>query len=320
MIIQVGEMKQILFLTMVLMVVTALLAGQAIQGDQEGNQRERADNTQGASSLGLTIFPKVPTSADIVEIRLNGGGEPKQALRATGTNIFFAEVLKIPERVTYTLGALAPGEYSFMLFLRVSDTSSCSHKLLSELSFEVQPAVPEGSGQVMLLVQGLTREGTHRLVEQEAPKMRWLFNNLAVLYLIPGLETSYRKLLHERPEIDLVELNSIGFIPECPPPLGPSFVPGSLLVSFKEGINRGQAEALVYRLPPQLEAFRALDLSVDAPALAKVSVPQNWEGLLLRRYLHHPEVIAGWVIPPRRVGSQALKSMSVRQGMGRSSR
>lgn len=297
-------MRQILFLAL-LLTMAALLIGQAIHSDQEASPR--ADNDREATSLRLAISPEVPTSADLVEVRLGGGSETsEQALRATGTNTFFAEVLEVPEQATYTLGALAPGEYSFMLFRQVPGTPSCSHELLGELNFSVQPAAPEGSGRLTLLLRGVTRQGARALVEQENPRVSWLFGNLAVLHFIPGLESSYQELLLEQPEVDFVELNSVGFIPECPPPLGSAFAPGSLLVSFQEGIGRTQAEALLRRLPPQLIAFQALELSLmEPPTLMEVSVPRGWERLFLRRYSRYPRVIIGWVIPPREQPSEA---------------
>ena len=293
-------MRQILLLILMLLTVVALFTGQAIRDDRAASQR--ASDAPEAASLEPALFPEAPTSADMVEVRIGEGSEdPEQALRVAGSNEFFVEVIEVPAQATYTLGALAPGEYTFSLFQQIPGTLFCSHELLGELSFTVKPAPRMGSGLVFLVLKGVNRSEAEVLVEGENPQVSWLFGEVAVLQLIPGLEASYRQLLRGRPEVEAVELNSVGFIPECPPPLGPAVAPGSLLVSFQEGIERKQAEALLRQLPPQLEAFWQLPLLIWHPlAFTKVRVPQGWEHLFLRRYLELPEVLYGWVFAPRR--------------------
>jgi hypothetical protein len=293
---------------LILLAVLVLFVVQAIQTDR-GVSPSRAVAESQTASLELAVSPAAPTSADIVEIHWGGGsGTPEQALRVAGSNQFFIEVLEAPTQATYILGALAPGVYTFSLFRQLPGVPSCRHELLGELHFTVKPAGQTGSGLLVLWLRGLDREGARALVEREGPQVDWLLERTAVLHLIPGLEESYRQLLQGRPEVEAVELNSIGFIPECPPPLGPAIAPGAVLVSFREGIERAQAEGLLGRLPPEIEAFRGVSLlSWEMPfASARVGVPQGWEQLFLRRYQRYPEVFHGRVVAP--------SSSSVQQG------
>lgn len=295
---------------LILLAVIALLMVQAIRADRTPLLRA-VDKSQ-PPQLGLTVHPAKPTTADLVEVRVGGGGvKPEQALRVTGANAFFVEVLEVPARATYTLGALAPGEYTFSLFQRVPSTPFCSHELLGEVRFIVRSIAPEGSGRLALLLTGVDRGGAQALVEEENPQVSWPFGGTALIQFIPGLETTYRQLLLEEEKVKAVELNSVGSIPECPPPLGPAFAPGSLLVSFQEGLSRPQAEALLRQLPPQLEAFQPIIWNLLV--FAKVRVPQGWERLFLRRYLRRPEVLYGWVLPHSRgSGSESEEGSSGR--------
>ncbi len=93
-----------------------------------------------------------------------------------------------------------------------------------------------------------------------------------------------------------MELNSVGFIPECPPPFGPAFAPGALLLSFREGVSQAEAEALVGQLPPQVEVFAPLSQRLGLGLLV-VEVPPGWEGLFLGQYLRRSEVLSGRIVP-----------------------
>lgn len=294
---------------LMLMITLALLIGQASRHDRA---LERAASTPApeatplALELSLSLSPEEPTSADIVEVRIGKGSEvPEQALRVVGERAFFVEVLEVPTDTTYLLGALEPGRYTFSLFQRIPGTPFCSHKLLEELHFTVQPATPRGSGRLVLFLElemggggaDRVRVAARALVEEEGPQFRWLFGNVAVVHFTPGLEASYQELLRESPEVEAAKLNLIGFIPECPLPLGPAFAPGTLLVSFREGIEQKQAEALLRQLPPRLEAFQPLGEPAIPLGLARVRVPSGWELLFLQQYLQRPEVVAGWAIP-----------------------
>lgn len=261
----------------------------------------------------LVVFPQRPTVADLIEVRFHGGGEPRRAWRVSGANAFFVEELDLPARATYALGALAPGEYTFSLFHQVPGERGCRHERVAEVRFTVHPPqAPVGFGQLLLFVEPSNPQQQKALIERENPASQWLFGSSAVLNVIPGLEETYLGALEDRPEVAFLELNAVGFIPECPPPLNPAVAPGSLLVTFKEDVPRPQAEALMQRLPP--EWVRSLSSTVFAQDKGEtpfdivwVQVPQGWEALFLQRYERYPEVRCGFI--PKR----ALTPVQARQ-------
>lgn len=259
-------------------------------------------------SLRLTVFPENPTSADSVEVRVGGGGAFQQALLVTGSNAFFAEEVEPPQQATYVLGALTPGVYTFSLFRQVPGSLFCSHVLIAELTFTVvRPEGFSGSELILLLLASNENE-VQSVVARERPKAEWLFGNLAVLSVVPGLEGRYASLLRQSPFVKSVESNAVGFIPECPPPLGSAVALGSLLVSFKDEVARSEAEAFMAGLPPKLEKWESLTkIGLDLQdqitirpqmrSVAWVRVPAGWEALFLKRYLVQPEVLCGLIAP-----------------------
>jgi hypothetical protein len=260
------------------------------------------------SDLELTVYPEMPTTADLVEVRVGGGEElPRQALRVVDSATFFAREQQAPTQATYALGALAPDSYQFLLFRIIPGSFFCTHELLGQVRFTVRHAAQAGSGRLVLLVALADREAASALVEQENPQSSWIFEDLAEVKLLPGLEETYLRFLQANPEVADVDFNSVATIPECPLPLSPAIAPGSLLVIFHEGVGSAVAEELIRRLPPELEDFQASSFEALRPykrrglVLAKVEarVPPDWEALFLQRYLRRPEVLDGWVLPPR---------------------
>jgi hypothetical protein len=255
------------------------------------------------SALNLRLFPEAPTTEDFVEVQLGGGGPAQPALRASGSNSFYISAAEPPTQATYTLGVLAPGDYTFSLFRTVPGALFCTHELRGRIEFTVRPALPSGSGRLILLLDLDSREAAQSLIERENPQTRWLFDTWVQLLFLPGLEAAYAQELRGRPEVAAFQLNSVGFLPECPPPLGAAFAPGSLLVKFREGIGRSQGEEFLRRLPPELRDFQLLPRGGSQwaqwpeRALAQVQVPSGWEALFLQRYLRYPQVLAGWVVP-----------------------
>jgi len=245
--------------------------------------------------LKLSVFPARPTSADVVEIRVGGGGQTRRALSA-GSNAFFVEGADLSQRATYTLGALTPGDYSFSLFQQQPGTPFCTHELKGKLDFTVSAVDAPSGSELILLLLAANEAQAQTLIARERPRAEWLFGNTVALSVIPGLERSYARLLRQNPLVKFVESNDVGFIPECPPPLGPAVALGSLLVSFKDGVARREAEASLNGLPPQLEGWESL-LKFDQGAqsvkrsAAWVRVPADWEALFLGRYLRHQSVV-----------------------------
>lgn len=253
-------------------------------------------------TLKLTVVPVVPTTGHIVAVQVGRGGSAQQALRAANPATFYAITEGAPEDSVYTLGALRAGTYTFSLFRIVARAPVCTYELRGSVQFAVQPASPSGSGRIVLIVRSARREEAQALIEAENPQLRWLFDRWAELALLPGLEESYTQLLQERPGIDSIGFNSVASPPECPPPLGAAFVPGSLLVKFQEGFSQAHAEDLVRRLPPELTDFQMLpqDGSLGREsALVEIRVPVGWEKLFLHRYSRYPQVLSGWVVPAR---------------------
>jgi hypothetical protein len=275
-------------------------------------QAQLLDAQQAPSSLQLKLSLSSLTSADLVEVRVGNGNSsaPQQALRAGASN-FYATVTQAPSHATYTLGALAPGAYAFSLFRTVSSILSCTHELLGKVSFTVKAASNTGSSQIALTIPELAKGIAEELIERENPKVQWLFDNWAAVSFVPGLESAYSQLLRARPEVASIELNAIGFIPECPPPLGPAFAPGSIVVRFKDNISRAQAEAVVRQLAPQFVRFQAAPqspLAKEVPRGVKliqalVHVPSDWEALYVNRYKKYREVLEAEVIPKTATGS-----------------
>lgn len=252
------------------------------------------------ATLKLTVVPPTPTTGHVVAVRVGMGGLAQQALRVSTQAMFYAVTEKSQEDAVYTLGALRAGTYTFSLYRISTRAPVCSYELGGSIQFTVQAATPSGSGRIVLIIRAARREEAQALVEAENPRLRWLFDHWSELALLPGLEESYAQLLRERPEAENVSFNSLAFPPECPPPLGAAFAPGSLLVKFRENSTHVQAEELVRRLPPELTDFQVLPhdggLGRES-ALVEVRVPAGWEALFLYRYLRHPQVLAGWVVP-----------------------
>lgn len=252
------------------------------------------------ATLKLTVVPSVPTTGHIVAVQVGRGGSVQQALRASNPATFYAITEGSPEDAVYTLGALRAGTYTFSLFHIIARAPACTYELRGSVQFAVQPAAPSGSGRIVLIVRSTRREEAQALIEAENPQLRWLFDRWAELALLPGLEESYTQLLRERPGIENIGLNSVASPPECPPPLGAAFVPGSLLVKFQEGFGQANAEDLVRHLPPEIADFQLLPHDgglARESALVEVRVPTSWEMLFLSRYSRYSQVLSGWVVP-----------------------
>ena len=297
-------MRAIVMMVM-LVGLAVLLTASAVHCDRSTSNPTAGDLIT-ASPTGLTVFPKFPTSAGMVEIRVHGGDKQiVKALRVEGTTQFFAEVTEVPTKATYTLGVLPPGEYTFSLFQRTNDTPICTHKLIDQMNFIVKSGGETGSGRLLLLLEGPDQSEAEALLRKEQPHVNWLLGNMAVLRITPGLEGSYKDLLDDDPKIKCIELNQVGSIPECPPPLGPAVAPGALVISFRDGVTHSEAEESLSHLPPRVVDYQSVDkFSLGEGekmefSLVLMEVPQDWEAFFLERYLHFPGVSTGLIIGKR---------------------
>ena len=286
----------------ILVGLAILLTASAVHCDRT-TSNPTAGGLVTAGPMGLTVFPAFPTSAGMVEIRVHGGDkQPVKALRVDGTTQFFVEVTEVPTKATYTLGVLPPGEYTFSLFQQINDTPICTHKLIDQTNFTVKSGGETGSGRLLLLLEGPDQSKAEVLLRKEQPHVNWLLGNMAVLRIIPGLEGSYKELLVNDPKIKRIELNQVGSIPECPPPLSPAVVPGALVISFSDRVTHSEAEEALSHLPPRVVDCHSVDnISPGEGEKAELSVvlmdvPRNWEAFFLNRYLHFPGVATGLIV------------------------
>ena len=142
-----------------------------------------------------------------------------------------------------------------------------------------------------------------KILADERPHFRGLFGATYQLDVPAGLEQGCMGLLREWPEVESVGLDTVAFIPECPPPFGPAFQPGRVVVQFRRGLTAEDILILGLRLPPGVEHWepeqgsKSEGVEPSGQTRAVVRVIPGRERFFLDRLLSYSEVTGGRVLP-----------------------
>lgn len=249
--------------------------------------------------LTLSVSPPAPTPADPIEICIGGCGDgsPLASWREFDTrNVpldrFVVRRTQFPEQARYTLGVLPPGRYTVLLYQYVQTPFSCVHSVVGIVRFAVREDLASGSGRIRLTTSLEDPSAMAELIERENPQVHQMFTSIRLVALAvpPGLEATYLPAVRNyEDEVADARPDRISTIPECSLPLERLYEPGRFWIQFRDDVDYpALVEGFVQELLPQQ------DLSVATEVL----VPPGWEAYFLRRYLDHPEVEDGEILPP----------------------
>jgi len=250
-----------------------------------------------------SIWPTQPTEIDVVEAWF---GKPLaravQAFRVVNDSLFYAVIYDgLPGALRYRFGVLPPGDYTFVLY-RAERDQLCHYQPLTELRFTVRPvahpASPLVPGLITLFVEASDREAANRVIGMGRPVLETVLFNWLKVDLIPGLESIYHTLIASRPEVETVELDYLGYIPECPPPWGEAFLPGRLVVEIDPAVTLDKFKSFLNRtLPPVVVSWEP-GFIPGRPAIGRalVKVPPGLEQFFLKWYLQQPGIRGGGIV------------------------